>query len=103
MGFGDSGCFLSPIMERNWRYRVFLKAFGVNRRELAAEGDRVVCRKLSEGVMQSCQVDAAVVLAFDGVVDDSGRIDRARTHLYLPNEFVARIDRKSTRLNSSHT
>ena len=39
---------------------MFLRAFGVTRRELAAEGDQAVCRKLSEGLAESTQFDTAL-------------------------------------------
>ena len=35
------------------------------------------------------QVRAAVVLALDGPVGSDGELDRARTEIYVPNEFVA--------------
>jgi predicted TIM-barrel fold metal-dependent hydrolase len=38
-------------------------------------------------------VDAAVVLAFDGVYDDGGELDRANTHLYVTNDYVIELAR----------
>jgi predicted TIM-barrel fold metal-dependent hydrolase len=34
-------------------------------------------------------LDAAVVLAFDAVHDEDGRLDEANTHLYVTNDYVA--------------
>src|SRR4051794_9261446 len=36
-------------------------------------------------------IDAAVVLAFDGVYDDAGRLDVPRTHLYVTNDYVMEL------------
>ena len=42
LGFGDSGCFISPAMKRNWRFKVFLRAFGVTPQAMSKDGDRTV-------------------------------------------------------------
>jgi len=89
-GAGGSGCYVSPKLRRNWRYGIYLKAFGVTRRELEQAGDAVVFRKISEQLDESEKISAAVILALDGVVDESGRLDLERTEVYIPNEFVAR-------------
>lgn len=88
-GAGGSGCFVSDRLRRNWRYRVFLRAFGVTERLLAEEGDGAILRRLSERLAGSKEVTAAVILALDGAADDRGELDRQRTELYVPNEFVA--------------
>jgi predicted TIM-barrel fold metal-dependent hydrolase len=90
IGAGDSGCFVSESLRASWKFGVFLEAFGVTREELEREGDAIVVRRISERIARSRHVDAAVLLALDGVIDDEGRLDRERTELYVPNEFVAR-------------
>ncbi|MBI5017957.1 MAG: amidohydrolase family protein [Deltaproteobacteria bacterium] len=90
VGAGGSGCLVSDRLQRNWRYRVFLRAFGVTEELLAAAGDGAILRRLSEQLAESNEVSAAVVLALDGAVDEHGELDRGRTELYVPNEFVAR-------------
>lgn len=90
IGAGGSGCFVSPALRRNFRYRFFLKAFGVSETELEQHGDGLVLERLSQGVDQSRHVTAAVVLAMDGVMDGQGNLDRDRTEIYIPNDFLAR-------------
>ncbi|HBA86797.1 MAG TPA: metal-dependent hydrolase [Geobacter sp.] len=89
IGAGGSGCFISPSMRKSWRYRIFLKAFGVTEQDLLREGDGLVMRRTSEMLAQSQLVSAAVILAMDGVVGEDGELDRARTEMFIPNEFVA--------------
>jgi len=89
-GAGESGCYVSPKLRRNWRYGIYLKAFGVSRQELEQEGDAIVFRKVSDRLAESGQVSAAVILALDGVVDEKGRLDLEQTEVYIPNEFGAR-------------
>lgn len=90
IGAGASGCFVSSAMRRNFRFKFFLKTFGVSEQELLLQGDRLVLKSLSQRLGESRQVSAAVVLAMDGVVDTHGKLDEAATEIYVPNEFLAR-------------
>lgn len=94
IGAGGSGCFVSPTLARSWKYRVFLRAFGVTEKEVQQKGDALILRRLSEGLAKSRRVAAAVVLAMDGVVGEDGELDRGKTEIYIPNEFVARESRR---------
>lgn len=93
IGAGDSGCFVSPKLRRNWRYGIYLKAFGINREELAQQGDVLAVSRVAEGVARSRAVDGAVLLALDGVVDARGDLDPDRTEVMIPNSFLARAVR----------
>ncbi|MBT1073779.1 amidohydrolase family protein [Geobacter grbiciae] len=94
IGAGASGCFISPKLRRSWKYPIYLKSFGVTSGELEREGDGLVLRRLSERLAASSRVQQAVVLAMDGVMDGRGDLDRDRTEMYIPNEFLARECRR---------
>lgn len=89
IGAGGSGCFISPKLEHSWKFGIYLRSFGVTRREVAAKGDAVVLDKISAQIAQSRHVGSAIILALDGVVNAEGEMDRSRTEIYVPNEFVA--------------
>ena len=89
IGAGGSGCFVSPRLRLNWRFKVYLRAYGISEKDLQAEGDEVVLRRISDLLCRSVFVGSAVVLAMDGVVDGEGRLDRSRTEFYVPNQFIA--------------
>ena len=93
IGAGGSGCFVSEAMRRSWKFGIYLKAFGVTEKELLREGDRLILRRLAESLAQSRRVGAAVVLALDGAVDDNGELDKGRTEVYIPNDFIAAASR----------
>ena len=91
LGYGGSGAFISEQLRGNFRFRFFLKWMGATEKELAAEGDQIIIRRMSETLSQSKYVDQVVVLAMDGIVDPvTGVLDRENTQLYVPNEYVAR-------------
>lgn len=98
IGAGHSGCFIAQRMRRSWKFRYYLKAFGVTVDELNCEGDTLVLRRLSEQLASAQSVQKAVVFALDGVIDAQSRIDESRTELFIPNEFIARACREHSNL-----
>lgn len=98
IGGGNSGAFINREMRENFRFSIYLGAFGVDAEELETWGDAVVIEKISAQVASSTRVDKAVVLALDGVVDAAGALDRQATQLYVPNGFVARETRRYANL-----
>ena len=89
LGAGGSGCFVSDAMRHSFKLRFYLKSFGVTEEEILREGDTLVLQRLSQRLAGSAHVGRAVVLALDGVVDANGQLDRARTEIYVPDEFLA--------------
>jgi uncharacterized protein len=89
IGAGGSGCFVSAALRGNWRYRVYLRSFGVTEREIAVEGDALLIRRLSATLAGSRLVSTAVLLAMDCVIGDNGEPDLDRTEIYIPNSFAA--------------
>jgi uncharacterized protein len=98
IGTGGSGCFVSPRLRHNWRFKIYLKSFGVTEKELLQSGDGLVGDRISESLAQSKYVSRAVLLALDGVVDAKGNLDTNRTEVYVPNEFVAEMAARHTNL-----
>jgi hypothetical protein len=98
IGAGNSGCFVSPRLRGNFRFRIYLDAFGVTEQELQTHGDIRLLESLSRTVAASQHVGAVVVLALDAVVDDSGQPDLARTEVVVPNSFIAEGCRRFTNL-----
>jgi hypothetical protein len=98
IGAGRSGCHVSRRLINNWRYRLYLKAFGVTEREIHESGDGLVIQRLSEQLTASLFVDSAVLLALDCCVDRDGHENFFRTELYVPNEFVMKETSKHPNL-----
>jgi hypothetical protein len=90
VGAGNSGCFIGQSVRDSYKFPLYLGAFGVELEELERAGDVLVLRRISERIRASRHVSRAVVLALDGVIGPAGRLDRARTQVYVPNEFLAR-------------
>ncbi len=91
IGAGNSGCFVSAKLRDNWRFKIYLGAFGVTVDDLRIKGDGLVADRISAQLARSKYVRKAVVLAMDGVVGKDGNLDTNRTEIYVPNEFVAEV------------
>lgn len=89
MGAGASGCYMAPVLRDSYKFRFYLRAFGTTLAEVREHGDRVILDHLSERIRSSRHVSRAVVLALDGVIDDSGNVDYGRTQVLVPNEYLA--------------
>lgn len=89
LGYGNSGCFVSKKLRDNWRFRVYLKSFGVTEKELKEKGDQLLVDRISKKLSESTCVHKAVLLAMDGVVGADGKLDFQHTEFYVPNTFVA--------------
>lgn len=98
IGAGGSGCFVSKKLRENWRFGIYLKSFGVSRKEIEREGDGLVGDRISELLAKSRTVSQAVILAMDGVVGSDGHLDTQKTEVYVPNEFVAQVAARHTNL-----
>ena len=90
LGVGNSGAFIGPELSESYKFPIYLQAFGVTEEEIRTRGDAVVLERIAERVRASKNVDRAVVLAMDGIIDDEAKLDRSRTQIYVPNDFLIR-------------
>ena len=60
--------------------------------------EQAVAAKLVETVQQTTELDAVVVLAFDGVHTADGQFDAARTQLYVTNDYVIDLVRQHPKM-----
>lgn len=88
IGAGGSGCYVSPELLDSYKFGWYLRAFGVSREELEVAGDSIVFQRIAKHIERSKSVQKAVVLAMDGVISAAGDLDRGRTQVYVPNNFV---------------
>jgi predicted TIM-barrel fold metal-dependent hydrolase len=90
IGAGNSGCFVSKKLKDSYKFSVYLKAFGVDKEQLEKEGDALIVKKISEKISTSKFVGASIVLALDGVINQDGTLNKDKTEVYIPNDFVSK-------------
>lgn len=79
---------LNSFPFRFMRWRLHIKGTG-------EQQDRQVESKLISTIAGAKPLDAAVILAFDGVYTDAGQFDEPRTHLYVSNDHVIDLARRN--------
>ena len=99
LGYGESGCFINKEMRENYRFPFYLLAMGTSEEELQKHGDAVLFKKLSQSIGRSATVASAVILAMDGYVENNGKLNRAKTQIYVPNTYVASETKKFANLH----
>src|SRR4051794_35788996 len=70
-------------------FRFMQRRLGVRGRDENTE--RALEAKLAETIEGAEKLDAVVVLAFDAVHDEEGRMDLGNTHLYVTNDYVIEL------------
>jgi predicted TIM-barrel fold metal-dependent hydrolase len=86
-----SAHLLKTLPFRFMRWRLGMKGAGA---ETELQVERLLFRLLDE----TTQLDAAVVLAFDAVHDDDGRLDDANTHLYVTNDYAIDLAKRHKKI-----
>lgn len=89
LGYGNSGCFVNKEMRENFRFRFYLMAIGTTLEELEQHGDSVIFGKISRSVEASKSVSHAIILSMDGVINEFGELDKDKTQIYIPNDYVS--------------
>ena len=88
LGYG-SDSFVSKEMKQGFKFDYYLNAFGVTTEEIQQKGDHVVIQNVATLIEQSQYVGGAVILAMDGVINSNGLLDKTKTQVYIPNDFIA--------------
>lgn len=99
IGAGESGCFVSAALQSSYKFNLYLKSYGTTLAEVAREGDAIIVRRIADQVAGSRHISHAVIVALDGAIDEkTGALDRLRTEVFVPNEFLARETARYTNL-----
>lgn len=93
VGTEGSGCSTSPRFRKRPVFRYLRWRFGITDDKLERSVDADWAAEIASQVRAS-ELDRACVLGFDGAYDSSGRLDVARTQLYVPPAWVFEVCRR---------
>jgi predicted TIM-barrel fold metal-dependent hydrolase len=95
-------CAFDPAHGRTSNYLLNTFAFRFMRWRLGlgqvTPDEKVMEAKLFLTVRGTREIDRAVILAFDAVHDADGRLDEARTHIYVKNDYAIDLCRRNPKL-----
>src|SRR5215204_1330266 len=87
---------MSPRLMNSPPFRFMQWKFGL--RGATAETEIKLRALLAQTLEQTPELDAAVILAFDGVYTKEGVFDEANTHLYVTNDYVVELAAKHPKI-----
>lgn len=87
VGTGGSGCWISPAFRSRYTFRLLRWLHGITDRQLQESVDQDWVDRIA-GLVEASELDAAVALGFDGVYDRHGELDRARSQMLIPPDWV---------------
>lgn len=90
VGTQDSGCWTSPDFLRRPTFLGLRVLYRISGRQMATSVDQDWAAMISRQVAES-ELDMAVALGFDGVYDQQGRLDPARSQLVIPVSWVLEV------------
>lgn len=83
-----NGCYVSEDLRNNFRFPIYIRVMGGDIKRMQEEGDQIIADHLESQLAASRHVDAAVLLALDGVVEN-GELSLAKSMVVVPNAYVA--------------
>ena len=87
---GKNGCLMSPSFQKGLVVRFIKRRMGMRKADPAAMNQQFVDRLVAD-MSRSARLSRAVLLALDGVYDESGQLDRKRTTCLISNDYVNSI------------
>jgi predicted TIM-barrel fold metal-dependent hydrolase len=94
----SNGCYINERFKKHWKYSIYLRAFGVSKKEFETQGDDIIPQKLSEIIHQSQFVNKAVVLGLDGFYNSDGNLNLEKTQILVSNSFILQQTQKHANL-----
>jgi predicted TIM-barrel fold metal-dependent hydrolase len=91
----DSGCYWSQEFERGV---AFLAMRLVTNNLFGKMTIRRIKKHLLRVINRSKYVGKCVLLAMDEVYEENGAVSRTKTHLHVPNSYLARVARENDRV-----
>lgn len=87
-GAGGSGAWVSEDLRSSWKFNLYLKIFGTDKKTVSEQGDQIVMDIIARSLRESVHVDAAVILALDEPYTVDGVLNRDAGEACVPNRFV---------------
>src|SRR5690606_7171085 len=93
VGTQGSGCWVSPSFRRRYTFLGMRLRMGIGSRQMRTSIDQDWAALIS-GLVADSDLDFAAVLGFDGAYDERGDLDRERSQLIVPMEWVFEVCRR---------
>ncbi len=93
-----TGCYIAPRLKRSLLFRLLQWRLRIRPSDPLPLQEEKFQSQIRRDLTTDSSVGRIVILALDGVYDDQGRPDRARTTFSVPNDYVFARARENPRL-----
>ena len=77
-----NGCFISPKMIKNIRYRYYLRSLGVKQADIDdGSADGKIIKSIVKLIQESKRLKQAIILAMEGAINSQGERDSELTEV----------------------
>ena len=93
------GCYIRPGFRNSFKFKMYMKASGLELENLEAwDADDQMLNIYVKRLNESELYGGAIVYALDGYYDEHGQLDREKTDIMIPNEYIYEISQKAKNL-----
>lgn len=93
------GCYIRPAFKNSFKFKFYMKASGLETSDLdSANADEVMVNAYVKRLNESELYNGAIVYALDGFYDANGNLDREKTDILIPNEYIYDISQRARNL-----
>ena len=90
-----SGCYIRPGFKNSFKFKFYMKASGLEASDLdSPDADEIMLSTYVKRLNESELYSSAIVYALDGFYDEKGELDREKTDIMIPNEYIHDVSKK---------
>lgn len=93
------GCYIRPGFKNSFKFKLYMKASGLEPSDLERNNtDQIMVDTYTQRLNDSELYGSAIVYALDGYYDENGELDRSKTDLLIPNEFIYNVTSQTSNI-----
>jgi predicted TIM-barrel fold metal-dependent hydrolase len=93
------GCYIRPEFKNTFKFKMYMKASGLESSDLErTSADELMLNAYLKRINESELYGGAIVYALDGFYDQNGDLDRAKTDVMIPNDYISEVTSKARNL-----
>jgi uncharacterized protein len=93
------GCYIRPAFKNAFKFKFYMKASGLESTDLDRwDADERMLNTYINRLNQSELYGGAIVYALDGFYDEHGILDKDKTDVRIPNEYIYDVTQKARNL-----
>lgn len=93
------GCYIRPGFRNSFKFKMYMKASGLEPENLENwDADDQMLNAYVRRLNESELYGGAIVYALDGFYDENGELDREKTDIMIPNDYIHTVSERAKNL-----